>query len=93
MAIVYGSQKVNRHGNVVQPRGQRNPHRRQVLDFARFLRQQALDETAGDVPSPEPRIRLNLVPSVSLLDMTGLVALDGDAVADTEALYDGNGRA
>jgi hypothetical protein len=67
--------------------------RRQVLDFARFLRQQALDETAGDVPSPEPRIRLNLVPSVSLLDMTGLVALDGDAVADTEALYDGNGRA
>jgi hypothetical protein len=67
--------------------------RRQVLDFAQFLRQQALDETAGNVSLPEPRIPLNLVSSASLVDMTGLVALGGDAVADTEALYDGNGRA
>jgi hypothetical protein len=66
--------------------------RRQVLDFARFLRQQALEEMAGRVPSSRPRIQMNLVPSASLVDMTGLVALGGDAVADTEAFYDGNGR-
>lgn len=65
----------------------------QVLDFARFLRQQALEETAGEAPSPGPGIPLHLVPAVSLMDVTGLVSLGGDAVADTEALYNDNGRA
>lgn len=62
--------------------------RQQVLDFARFLRQQAVEEA----PSSGQRIQLNLVPAASLADLTGLVSLGGDALADTEALYDGNGR-
>jgi hypothetical protein len=66
--------------------------RQQVLDFARFLRQQAVEEAAGEPPSSGPRIPLNLVPAASLVDLTGLVSLGGDALADTEALYDGNGR-
>jgi len=62
--------------------------RQQVLDFARFLRQQAVEKA----PSSGQRIQLNLVPAASVADLTGLVSLGGDAVADTEALYDGNGR-
>lgn len=58
--------------------------RQQVLDFARFLRQQAFEETAGEAPSPEPGMQLNLIPAVSLMGLTGLVSLGGDAVADTE---------
>jgi hypothetical protein len=61
--------------------------RRQVLDSARFLRQQAVEEA----PLSGQRIQLNLVPAASLADLTGLVSLGGDAVADTDALYDGNG--
>jgi hypothetical protein len=72
--------------------------RRQVLDFVRFLRQQtfeplpSLEETAGEVLPPEQRLQLNLVPATSMIGLTGLVSLGGDAVADTEALYNGNGR-
>jgi hypothetical protein len=63
-----------------------------VLDFAQFLRQQTLEKAVGETPSPGPKIQLNLAPAASLADLTGLVSLGGDALADTEALYDGNGR-
>jgi len=33
---------------------------------------------------------LRTVPASRLYDLTGLVSLGGDALADTEALYDGN---
>ena len=36
----------------------------------------------------EPLLRT--VPANRLYDLTGLVSLGGDALADTEALYDGN---
>jgi hypothetical protein len=63
--------------------------RHQVLDFARFLYQQvltlprSLGETEG-VAAPEQKIQLRLVPVGSLVGLTGLVSLGGDAVADTE---------
>jgi hypothetical protein len=69
--------------------------RHQVLDFARFLYQQvltpsrSLGETEG-VAAPEHKIQLRLVPAGSLVGLTGLVSLGGDAVADTEALYNGD---
>jgi hypothetical protein len=69
--------------------------RHQVLDFARFLSQQVLTtprslrETGGE-PSPEQKIQLRLVPAGSLVGLTGLVSLGGDAVADTEAFYNGD---
>jgi len=58
----------------------------ELLDFARFLQQQA----AGTAPVPTfgvPQIELRVAPATSLLGLTGLVALGGDAVADTESLY------
>jgi hypothetical protein len=70
----------------------------QVLDFARFLRQQVLKpslsrtETAWQAPSSTPTIQLHLVPATSLVSLTGLVSLGSDAVADTEAIYNGDGR-
>jgi hypothetical protein len=69
--------------------------RHQVLDFARFLYQQvltpprSLGETEGE-PASEQRIQLRLVPAESLAGLTGLVSLGGDAVTDTEALYNGD---
>jgi hypothetical protein len=63
--------------------------RHQVLDFARFLYQQvltaprSLGETEGE-PAPAQKIQLRLVPAGSLVDLTGLVSLGGDAVADKE---------
>jgi len=69
--------------------------RRQVLDFARFLRQQGLAPSRSLVekeggPAPEQKIQLRLVPVGSLVGLTGLVSLGGDAVADTEALFNGD---
>lgn len=70
----------------------------QVLDFARFLRQQVLKpslsrtEAAWQAPSSPPTIPLHLVPATSLVSLTGLVSLGGDAVADTEAIYNGDSR-
>lgn len=56
----------------------------QVLDFARFLyRQVAVAE-----PPVAQDIEVRAVPATTLLRLTGLVALGGDALADTEALYD-----
>ena len=70
----------------------------QVLDFARFLRHQVLEhspsrpETVGEAPSPTHTVSLHLVPATSLVGLTGLVSLGGDAVTDTEALYNGDSR-
>jgi hypothetical protein len=62
----------------------------EVLDFARFLGQLA----EQDIPAaarPETRIELRPAPADTLLRLTGLVTLGGDALVDSEALYDDNG--
>ncbi len=57
----------------------------ELLNFARFLRQQvtALDD------QPDEATAVKAAPADSLVRLTGLVALGGDAVTDAEALYDG----
>jgi hypothetical protein len=65
--------------------------RHQALDFARFLYQQVLTpsrplETTEGVAVPEQKIQPRLVPAGSLVDLTGIVSLGSDAVADTVAL-------
>lgn len=51
----------------------------QVLDFARFVRQQMADEREmGETPAPVT------VSAAQLEGLVGLVALGGDAVADAE---------
>jgi hypothetical protein len=62
----------------------------EVLDFARFLGQLAEKTIPAEVRS-EARIELRPAPADTLLRLTGLVALGGDALADSEALYDDNG--
>jgi hypothetical protein len=62
----------------------------EVLDFARFLGQLAEKNTPAEV-TPEARIELRLAPADTLLRLTGLVTLGGDALIDSEALYDDNG--
>ena len=62
----------------------------EVLDFARFLHQQSASSQPGS-GLPARAVDLRLAPASSLLGLTGLVALGGDAVADTETLYDGDG--
>jgi hypothetical protein len=64
-----------------------SPRQAEVLDFARFLHQQTVLTEPPKV-SRYPPIQLRVVPATTLLDLTGLVALGGDAVVDTEALYD-----
>lgn len=63
------------------------PRQAEVLDFARFLHQQTALSEPPKVSQYSP-IELRVVPATTLLDLTGLVALGGDAVVDTEALYD-----
>ena len=63
-----------------------SPRQIELLDFARFLQQIALTEPVK--ASTPQEIELRVVPAASLLNLTGLVRLGGDAVADTEALYD-----
>jgi len=71
--------------------------RHQVLDFARFLHQQALASPPGSgdtdelALSSEQAVQLRLVSADSLVGLTGLVSLGGDAITDTEALYHGDG--
>lgn len=60
------------------------PKQVELLNFARFLRQQT---TATD-EQRENAVTLHGVPADTLFHLTGLVALGGDAVQDTEALYD-----
>jgi hypothetical protein len=62
----------------------------EVLDFARFLHQRSAAPQSGR-EEPGSTADLHLAPASSLLDLTALVSLGGDAVADTEALYDDNG--
>lgn len=63
----------------------------EVLDFARFLRQQMTSRELGKAWQPS-RIEVRLVPATTLLGLTGLVALGGNAIADTEALYDNDSQ-
>ena len=58
----------------------------EVLDFARFLQRQE-----SQTPRPTD-LQLRVVSPETLRDLTGLVHLGGDAVADTDALYDNNDR-
>jgi len=61
----------------------------ELLNFARFLHQQT--SAAGPVAAfDNPPIELHVASATTLIGLTGLVALGGDAVADTESLYDGN---
>ncbi len=63
------------------------PQQKEVLNFARFLQQQ----TATEAPlstTPQPQLKLRTASATTLVALTGLVRLGGDALADTEALYD-----
>lgn len=62
------------------------PKHVELLNFARFLREQA---TATTDAAHSNSVALHTVPASTLVDLTGLVGLGGDAVLDTEALYDG----
>ena len=67
------------------------PRQADVLEFARSLGQFA--EVEGPVGmKAQARIALRLAPADTLLRLTGLVTLGGDALVDAEALYDDNGR-
>lgn len=63
----------------------------EVLDFARFLHQQMAIGEQAEMRRPS-QIEVRVAPATTLLGLTGLVALGGDAVADTEALYDSDSR-
>jgi hypothetical protein len=60
---------------------------KEVLDFARFLRQQ-MKTNESAITAPLPQIELRTAPTTTLVGLTGLVHMGGDALADTEALYD-----
>ncbi len=63
------------------------PQQKEVLNFARFLRQQA--RAAESLPATaQPQIELRTASATTLVALTNLVHLGGDAIADTEALYD-----
>jgi hypothetical protein len=63
----------------------------EVLDFAQFLRARRNQEAAQGVAVPEPtRLILRTVPASYLDRLEALVAWGGDAVADSERLYDDN---
>ena len=69
------------------------PRRRQtqVLDFARFLGQLSESNAFAETGArPKTRIELRVAPDDTLLHLTGLVTLGGDALADSEAIYDDN---
>ena len=54
----------------------------EILEFARFPGQCAEQNTPAEV-TPVARIELRLAPSATLLRLTGLVALGGDALVDS----------
>ena len=62
------------------------PKQIELLNFARYLRQQAVipDEQR------ENGVALRGISAGTLARLTGIVALGGDAVLDSEALYDGS---
>ena len=55
----------------------------EVLDFALFLRQRL---QAEDLPSK--RLVVKAIPAARLYPLVGLVSWGGDALADTERLYE-----
>ena len=63
----------------------------EVLDFVLFLKEQ---ETAKDrrrvQAQPPTALILHTLPASHLHSLTGLVAWGGDAIADSERLYDGD---
>jgi hypothetical protein len=63
----------------------------EVLDFVLFLKER---ETAKDRCSvqaqPPTALILHTLPASHLHSLTGLVAWGGDALADSERLYDGD---
>ena len=61
----------------------------EILDFALFLKQRAAQEVYSAETASPTKIRLRPVPADSMLRLTGLVALGGDALVDSEALYAG----
>jgi hypothetical protein len=63
----------------------------EVLDFARFL-QHGMSQAERAPTPPATELRLRAVSPEALVQLTGIVRLGGDAVADTEALYDDNDR-
>ena len=71
--------------------------RDQVLDVRSFLvaanaypSSRKIETETERCHIAEQAIQLRLVPASSLVGLTGLVSLGGDAVADTEALYNGD---
>jgi len=63
----------------------------EVLDFARYLGQLHEEDVAVN-GGTETNIELRLAPAETLRHLTGLVMLGGDALADSETIYDDNGR-
>ena len=59
----------------------------EVLNFARFLHQQTRTTVSADAATGLT-IDVRLVAPANLVELTGLVALGGDALEDTEAFYD-----
>lgn len=57
----------------------------ELLNFARFLHRQTL----GVEETEEGVAKLRPVLADTLVHLTGVLALGGDALRDTEALYDG----
>jgi hypothetical protein len=63
----------------------------EVLDFTLFLKARWAEKEASDVAAEaHPALLLRTLPASHLDQLTGLVAWGGDAVADTERLYDGH---
>lgn len=61
------------------------PRQKEVLNFARFLRRQTAAEEPLS-PTSQPKVEWRTVPTKTLVALTNLVRLGGDALADTEAL-------
>jgi hypothetical protein len=59
----------------------------EVLDFARFLQHGTSQAEQAPTP-PATEIQLRPVSPETLRRLSGLVSWGGDAVADTEAIYD-----
>lgn len=60
------------------------PKQVELLNFARFLQGQMISD---DLKS-DHRLMIQTVAADSLVRLTGLIALGGDAIFDTETLYD-----